>query len=65
MHRPRINSTSGRYESPRSRIEIRGFSLAIISKNNIAMKVLPPPEAAMINMLASASDASHGEKGTS
>ena len=65
MHRPPINSTSGRYESPRSRIEISGFSLAIISRNSIAMKVLPPPEAAMISMFASASDESHGENGTS
>jgi hypothetical protein len=65
MQRPPISSTNGRYESPRSRMEIRGLMRAIISKNNIAIKVLPPPEAAMMRRLASAREASHGENGTS
>src|SRR6516225_3244134 len=64
MQRPPISSTSGRYELPRSRIEISGFNRAIMVKNNCAMKVLPPPDFAVMRTLESLSDGSKGEKGT-
>src|ERR1035438_10145459 len=50
IHRPPISSTSGRYEFPRSRIEISGLRRAIIVRNICAMNVLPPPDFAVISI---------------
>ena len=65
MHRPPISSTSGRYELPRSRIEMSGLRRAIIVRNICTMNVLPPPDFAVISTLASLRPGSNGENGTS
>ena len=62
---PPSNSTSGRYESPRSTIETSGFSLAAIKRNCCTMTVFPPPVLAITSMLASLKLGSNGENGMS
>ena len=63
--RPPISSTKGRYESPRSIIEIKGLSRAAIKRNCWTMNVFPPPDFAITSMFASLKPGSKSEKGMS